>query len=419
MEKIIRIRWEGSFKYYLFSILVAILNFAQQIQSTGNSRSWLPRYQKRTIMTCRRACNSCGLRKLKFDEESNTCLECQLFAEPSDDIRMPSSYEKLETITQYFHNRLRIASLNCRSLKPKFDEIRRLLLGPANIDVLLLQETWLKSDDDLISLQVPGYQFFSNCRLCIGGGGTAAYAKTLLKPKIVEHLVIPASSSNLEVQTLKIHPSNTITFVIANVYRPPNSDLLQQNLHALSDFFNDLYSCGTNFAIFGDFNINFAKPGNAYDSIATILEQNSLVQNIHQYSRLVYDNNSVRQKSLIDLMITNESKLPLYVDSIELSVPSIDHCLICAVLDTRRSKVKTREKIVRSYSRINTAEFQRDLELVDWSAVSQLLQTNSSAAVEEGAKVLRRKISKSARQTCTRKSCPVQGQTAMDHYDNY
>ena len=68
---------------------------------------------------------------------------------------------------------------NCRSLVPKLDELREMVLT-TNLDILGLCETWLKEEISDQELNIPGYQLFRRDRISEGPrayGGVAIYIK--------------------------------------------------------------------------------------------------------------------------------------------------------------------------------------------------------------------------------------------------
>ena len=73
-----------------------------------------------------------------------------------------------------------IASLNIRSVMQHFDEIK-LILEHRDIDILLLQETFLYSSISNAVIEIDGYNLFRNDRDSgtgkRGGGGLITYSK--------------------------------------------------------------------------------------------------------------------------------------------------------------------------------------------------------------------------------------------------
>lgn len=60
--------------------------------------------------------------------------------------------------------------LNIRSLLPKCDEIRMLLLG-SNIHYLCIGKTWLHEGISTLAIDIPGYNRYRKDRTSGRGGG--------------------------------------------------------------------------------------------------------------------------------------------------------------------------------------------------------------------------------------------------------
>ena len=69
--------------------------------------------------------------------------------------------------------KLNIISWNANSVKGKMGELKEFLYE-AEVDILLIQETFLKPTDPL---KVPNYNIYRNDRLTGRGGGTAVIIK--------------------------------------------------------------------------------------------------------------------------------------------------------------------------------------------------------------------------------------------------
>ena len=85
---------------------------------------------------------------------------------------------------------LKVMSFNCRSVKNKTFGIMSFLTEN-NVDIALLQETWLKKCDKSTIAEINEYGFntISNCRPQREGGWVAILYKANIKvEKVTEHI---------------------------------------------------------------------------------------------------------------------------------------------------------------------------------------------------------------------------------------
>lgn len=110
--------------------------------------------------------------------------------------------------------------LNIRSLHPKCDEIRILLIG-SNIDYLCIGETWLHDKISTSLIDVPGYKCYRKDRVTGRGGGVLVYIKDSFKTKEVQL----DESLSIESLCVNVALSSRMMFNILVVYNPPSSCL--------------------------------------------------------------------------------------------------------------------------------------------------------------------------------------------------
>lgn len=156
----------------------------------------------------------------------------------------------------YTNSILNLMHLNCRSLPKHFTEIRDLILVNG-LDICALTETWCE-DDNTQHLQIANYDFITNNRKTGRGGGVGFYLHKNYRYKIIEN----HSVNNQFVETLTIEIEKESTkFVIACVYRPPNTDeneFIDVMTRILSDFVTGLKH-GLPLIFAGDFNLDLLK----------------------------------------------------------------------------------------------------------------------------------------------------------------
>ena len=124
--------------------------------------------------------------------------------------RNPSEWEKEDT------RNLKIYSLNCRSLKKHYEDMKsdEVLLKS---DIILLQETWLDNDSSIEQFKIPGYELKLNSQG--RGKGLATYFK--------EGKFYHEADVNQENMQLSKFTSKDIDII--SIYRPKQGTLRQLN----------------------------------------------------------------------------------------------------------------------------------------------------------------------------------------------
>ena len=158
-----------------------------------------------------------------------------------------------------------LISLNCQSLKAKFDSLKYYIENYNNdshkIKAICLQETWLAADSDLSMLHIPGYRLISKGRSCSAHGGVAIFLHESVKFKIID---LGYESDVCDSHFIEIHvntsASETKVLVLGNIYRPP-----RQSVSNTNSFINELESIFDKFrnvkhvVLAGDFNYDLLK----------------------------------------------------------------------------------------------------------------------------------------------------------------
>ena len=82
-----------------------------------------------------------------------------------------------------------ILSLNCQSLNAKIDQIniklQQLKSNGHEFSAICLQETWLSEDSDISLLEIDGYTFIPQGKICSAHGGLAIYLSSKYKFKSI------------------------------------------------------------------------------------------------------------------------------------------------------------------------------------------------------------------------------------------
>lgn len=151
---------------------------------------------------------------------------------------------------------LRFGTWNINRLtSSKFDQIKLFLLGKDNrpqIDILTLNETFLKPNvpDSLFS--VPGFSIYRRDRNGRTGGGVLIYVNNALNHRRRTDL----EDSELEVIWLDVCPfKSKRSLLFAGVYRPPSYS--QEMDQKLERNIESAYFLNKELIMTGDFNVNF------------------------------------------------------------------------------------------------------------------------------------------------------------------
>ena len=106
---------------------------------------------------------------------------------------------------------------NVRSLLApgRLDQLKNLVVF-SGIDILCLNETWLKTKHLNFSLHILGFQpHIRHDRVACKGGGVAVYVKTGITTEVID---VPSTS--LECIAVRLHFPKRKKLNLINVYRP-------------------------------------------------------------------------------------------------------------------------------------------------------------------------------------------------------
>ena len=200
-----------------------------------------------------------------------------------------------------------LCSLNIRGLYRKLDEVR-LLLDRSQVDVLVLNETFLNSGHTDRELAIKGYHLYRLDRDEAvgkkGGGGVAAYCTTERDISVVNQLTM--CTRDVELLWLKLQlPDTRDTFICSN-YRPPDGNV-DACIRSLNDCLTEVRDTGTpHIVVLGDVNIDLAMRAKSNDKskLTRFLTVNDLSQLINCPTRV-----TDHSETLIDHIYTNRPEL--------------------------------------------------------------------------------------------------------------
>ena len=257
---------------------------------------------------------------------------------------------------------LKLLSLNVRSLYSNLSELQARF---KDFDVLCFCETWLNSNttDQMISLE--GFDLFrldrekGNITTKKGkpkrGGGLIMYVKTELSDstEIVEEL--SSISANVEQLWVKIEKPNTRKQLIANIYRPPNSKLVEA-LAKLSESMKKAQNSFSNeITLFGDFNVNYKLRHTLPFKKLKEFERNfNLTQLINTTTK-----SGTKSKSCLDLIFTNMEHI---ISSGVLDIAISDHLPVFLIKKKSKTPSCSVPTKARSYINYDKQTFQENIK---------------------------------------------------------
>lgn len=262
---------------------------------------------------------------------------------------------------------LKLCHLNIRSLLPKWEEVKFILLDGA-FEMVGLTETWLHEyiDDNLVT--VPGFSLVRQDRKSgKRGGGIGLYIRDDLKFQKVDKCL---NDDTTEVISIILNRNNQKYIMIVLVYRPPGGNPAMF-IEVLRDYLNEVYNEKYHdLLILGDFNIDYNKKDNKHTKELLNMERDfSLEQTVTGNTRC-----HVYSESMIDLIFTNvrfAKKLP------PVNLNLSDHLLTIFICKKTREAKRPILLTCRSYKDDNMEAYKRDLLNIDWSFVYKSDNPNS------------------------------------------
>ena len=177
--------------------------------------------------------------------------------------------EQLPGHVSQIADKISILSLNCGSIRSKFDDLYILLHELSTKDnfkfsVINIQETWIKAGEndsapDVSMYKLPGYQTFALGASCSSKGGLFCYVSESLN---ASHKLSIKDSNIWEALFLDIDLDST-SLTVGNIYRPPRFNNNNQSVGSFIKEFKPvvekLSKEKNNIVLSGDFNIDLLK----------------------------------------------------------------------------------------------------------------------------------------------------------------
>lgn len=256
----------------------------------------------------------------------------------------------------------KILSFNIRSLPSKLHQFTLELIG-ADLDIICLNETWLKATRPSNLISIDGYSVLRQDRCDINsehlrsGGGVCAYIKNSINACRLMQFCI--SNPDIEILTIELSQLECRTLIIINLYRPPTGNC-QCALDKLSEICNEL-SCVTkrfDLLIVGDINIDTLKETPNTRLLAEFCGEFGLHSNVSIPTR-----ESIDTSSCIDVVLSNMC----HIDNSGIITSSLsDHYPLFLV--KKKSKIKYRKTSFtgRSYRDFDSELFGERLCRHNW-----------------------------------------------------
>ena len=159
----------------------------------------------------------------KHKESNWTCFLCTAFVDSEKHVDLNSSIEEVaKGIKQSTRSSLRILQWNADGLKSKSDELG-LRLKELDIDIAVIQETWLSSKNNKDPEPTPIIQGYDSYRadrkVNLKRGGLIFYIKTSIPFDKAGHI----TKSGQEILTLRARLGRNKWISITNYLLPPSS----------------------------------------------------------------------------------------------------------------------------------------------------------------------------------------------------
>ena len=256
-------------------------------------------------------------------------------------------------------NNLSVLSFNIRSFFKNSDEFLACIENN-NVDVIVLTETWLNSDTEVLC-NIPGYNAFHNYRKSKKAGGVSIFVNDSLK---TSKLKIDISNDTIECLGLKVYCNESLKWVnIIGIYRPPSGPINSFNIH-LNEIFDRYKINNSDTVVTGDFNICLMKQEQHKDTSEFV----DIMHSFHFYPLItiptrVTDLNT----SLIDHIWTNI--LSDYSSGV-IDIDITDHFPTFAIFNSFKCNIKEKVTIkFRDLSSTNIESFKSIIYSTNWSNV--------------------------------------------------
>ncbi|CAH2108466.1 unnamed protein product [Euphydryas editha] len=280
---------------------------------------------------------------------------------------------------------LKFLYANVRSIVApgKFDELKCIIKSFSYpLHVIILTETWIKSNDEAKRFYIPNYSHYYSFRPDSRGGGVSIYAHDNLKHTLIDecclndshYIWIHLENFSLDVGAIYIKPEQTSIKNFLDIY-PTQLHDKKRNL------------------VFGDFNINLLNTNRITTTYMETLQEYGL-RIINQIDEKFCTRETNSTKTIIDHVCSNLKENQFHMALIES--PMSDHKQIYLELQRHHPDCLSRVKYeVVSYNKLNEVMsiIEENHENSDFSQLEERLVSNINKS-----KIIKTKILNPPRQ---------------------
>ena len=244
----------------------------------------------------------------------------------------------------------------------KFSEITSLLTAPVNsgLHIFGMSQTKLKEHKPNDVFKIAGFQLpFRKDNNTNGGGGIIVYLRDGILAKRREDL----ETNDIACLWIEICPNKGKSFLIGNMYRPPDSKIEYND--RFEEFIDFVASQNKEFILLGDFNRNLLSQeidrdwGNFTSSLG-------LTQLISEPTRVTQ-----ASRTLIDHIYTNNEDTIQCVSVEKMCIS--DHSAVFCNRKSHTSVCKNAHQVItyRSFKNFEEAYFLSDMSSVPWEILEE------------------------------------------------
>lgn len=263
---------------------------------------------------------------------------------------------------------LKFGLLNPGSLGTKHEEFVAAMMDH-DVDILAINETWLREGEEGRAPSVAGYKFIHTPRppaIRARGGGVGFFIR-----KGIHFRILPHPESQLVEQMWLSASFNGKSLLIGTAYRPPWLSL-QFFIDGLTDTLSS-FEWHNHTVLLGDLNVDLLNK--YHSSTKTLLDFLALMKLTQYIDKPTHFTD--HSETLLDLICTDASISHIRVSHIpELS----SHSFVSCQLNTFKNDKALQFVVYRPIKDINLNDFRDDLMAVDWSAIQQLSNVNDMTA---------------------------------------
>lgn len=213
-----------------------------------------------------------------------------------------------------------ILNLNIRSLPKKWAHFRALV-EKSNYDVIILTESWLRSEISDNQICLDNYNIARKDRPT-RAGGIVIYIRSEYTFKIIDDI----PSNGTEQLWLSVYSDN-VKICIGGLYRVPNGSV-REFLELFEECLSHVVPSHDNIIIAGDFNINLNISNKNVNKLLSIIKCFGLKQIVKSATRITN-----KTYTLLDLIICSDHLIILESKVEERNEKLSDHCIVSCNID--------------------------------------------------------------------------------------